>query len=66
MFWGCISVKYDKANSLFWEKNWGSISQILYCEHIFPMVWNYIYCGHLGLQFQQNRGPGQNTMYTLA
>ncbi len=66
MFWGCISGKYGKGSGLFWEKNWGSISQVSYCEHTFPVVWNYMYCGHPGLQFQQDGGPGHNAKYTLA
>ncbi|EHK19109.1 uncharacterized protein TRIVIDRAFT_193599 [Trichoderma virens Gv29-8] len=52
MFWGCFSGLADKGPSLFWEKEWGSIKQISYCERIWPPyspdlnpienVWNWM------------------------
>jgi transposase len=66
MFWGCISGKYGKGPGLFWEKEWKSITSLSYCEHTFPVVWNYIYVdGHLELKFQQDGGPGHNSKYSL-
>ncbi len=33
MFWGCFSGT-TKGPCLFWEKEWGTITQKTYCEHI--------------------------------
>jgi len=69
MFWGCMSGKYGKGASLFWEKAWKTITAESYCEHTFPVIWNYFYNSedsHPGLLFQQDGGPGHNAAYTLA
>ena len=67
MFWGCMSGKYGKGPGLFWEKAWSTITKETYCEHTFPVIWNYLYIDpHLGLLFQQDGGPGHNAAYTLA
>jgi len=67
MFWGCISGKYGKGSGLFWEKEWKSITQSTYCEHTFPVVWNYMYTsGHPGLYFQQDGGPGHTAKFSMA
>lgn len=68
MFWGCISGKYGKGSGLFWEKEWKSITSLTYCEHTFPVVWNYLYAsgGHPGVQFHQDGGPGHCSAYSMA
>ena len=69
MFWGCMSEKYGKGASLFWEKAWKIIIAETYCEHTFLVIWNYFYNSqdpHPGLLFQQDGGPGHNAAYTLA
>ena len=68
MFWGCISGKYGKGSSLFWEKAWKTITKESYCEHTFPVVGNYIYNSidpHPGLSFQQDGGPGHTAAWSL-
>ena len=42
MFWGSISGAYSKGPGLFWEKNWESISSESYCQHIVPVLAQYI------------------------
>jgi len=69
MFWGCMRGKYGKGVGLFWEKAWKTITQDTYCEHTFPVIWNYLYNSsnpHLGLKFQQDGGPGHTAAYTMA
>jgi hypothetical protein len=69
MFWGCMSGKYGKGASVFWEKAWKTITAESYCEHTFPVIWNYFYNSqdpHPGLLFQQDGGPGHNAAYSLA
>ena len=41
MFWGSISG-HGKGPSLFWEKNWGTISSATYCEHTVPVIHRYL------------------------
>jgi hypothetical protein len=38
MFWGSYSVKYGKGPTVFWEKEWGSITGEKYAERIVPLV----------------------------
>jgi transposase len=38
MFWGSYSVKYGKGPSLFWEKDWGTITGEKYTERVVPLV----------------------------
>ena len=69
MFWGSMSGKYSKGAGLFWEKEWKTITAESYCEHTFPVIWNYFYNSidpHPGLKFQQDRGSGHKAAYTLA
>jgi len=42
MFWGSISGIHGKGPVLFWEKDWGSISSASYCQHIVPLLADYI------------------------
>ena len=68
MFWGYISGKYSKGRGLFWEKAWKTITTETYCEHTFPVIWDYIYNSanpHPGLFFQQDGGSGHNSAWTL-
>jgi hypothetical protein len=46
MFWGCFNG-IEQGPGLFWEKEWDSINQISYCQHIvsrysFPSSSKYI------------------------
>lgn len=66
MFWGYIIGLYGKGIHLFWEKAWGSISSPSYCEHILPLVAEYM-APHPGLSFQQdNAGAHAAAATTLA
>lgn len=46
MFWGCFSgVKINeslKGPSLFWEKDWGTITEESYCQHTVPLINGWI------------------------
>jgi hypothetical protein len=53
MFWGCISGRYGKGIHLFWEKSWGNINLASYCEHVLPLLKEYMQ-SHPGLVFQQD------------
>jgi transposase len=63
-----MSGKYGKGPGLFWEKAWKTINTQTYCEHIFPVVWNYLYGSpyRMELKFQQDGGAGHNAKATLA
>jgi len=63
MFWGCISGKYGKGPSVFFEKEWGGISKESYSEHILPRVAEYMRT-HPGLLFQQDNAPGHSAQFT--
>jgi len=68
MFWGSISGKYGKGPNLFWEKAWKTINTESYCEHTFPVVWNYLYNSetpHMELRFQQDGRSGHNAAAML-
>ena len=63
-----MSGKYGKGPSLFWEKAWKTITSQTYCEHTFPVVWNYLYNSetpYMELRFQQDGGSGHNAAATL-
>jgi hypothetical protein len=49
MFWGSI-IGGKKGPFCFWEKEWGNITLLGYCEHILPMVELYIE-SHSGVYF---------------
>lgn len=63
MFYGSISGLYRKGPSVFWLKEWGSINSVSYCEHILPVVRDYI-ASHPGLVFQQDDASGHASAYT--
>ena len=56
MFWGCFSAN-KKGPCLFWEKDWGSINQQSYCEHIVPIVEGWMKLNP-GLHFMQDNAAG--------
>jgi Transposase len=37
MFWDCFHG-FEKGPGLFWEKKWGSINRLTYCEHIVSSI----------------------------
>lgn len=41
MFWGCFNAS-QKGPSVFWEKEWGSITSESYCQHIVPVIEGWI------------------------
>lgn len=41
MFWGCFWGSI-KDLDFFWEKDWGTIGAKTYCEHIVPVVYQYL------------------------
>ena len=44
MFWCCFSA-LGKGPSLFWEKDWGTISEDTYRQHTIPMIDDWVrYC----------------------
>jgi hypothetical protein len=51
MFWGSFHGR-TKGLSLFWEKNWGSINQRIYCERVVPRIHEWMSM-HPGLLFMQ-------------
>jgi hypothetical protein len=63
MFWGSIS-RLRKGPGIFWEKSWGRIGSISYCEHIVLMVDEYI--RRIRLQFIQDNALGHAAKDTLA
>lgn len=40
MFWGCFSgiPGHQKGPCLFWEKEWGTITEETYCAHTVPLI----------------------------
>ena len=70
MFWGCFHADI-KGPYLFWEKEWGSINQFSYQEHIVPLIdgWSRIQSDAFGepeLLFMQNNAPGHAAHTTIA
>ena len=64
MFWGGISGQYGKGQGLFWEKAWGSISSESYCEHVVPLIAEYV--SQTGLVLMQDNASGYAAQATLA
>ncbi len=58
-----MSGRYGKGIRIFWEKNWGKINKFSYFKRIIPRISEYLQA-HLGLQFQQDNGPGHTTRHT--
>ena len=63
MFWGCFSGGLEKGPSLFWEKEWGSINKVSYCERIVPLIHGWIRL-HPELVLMQDGAPGHSAQYT--
>jgi len=63
MFWGCISG-LGKGPGTFWEKDWGTISSQSYCEHIVPILEDYI--RRTGRILMQDNAPGHTSAETWA
>ncbi len=38
MFWGSFSGCHYRGPSLFWEKEWGIIGKVSYCERMVPLI----------------------------
>ena len=62
MFWACFNGT-TKGPCLFWEKAWGTINKLSYCEHIVPIIHEYTQ-QHPTLQFMQDHAPGHAAAYT--
>jgi transposase len=63
MFWGSISELYSKGPGLFWEKDWGTISSESYCQHIVPVLAQYI--DRTRLILMQDNAKGHAAKATL-
>jgi transposase len=63
MFWGSISG-LGKGPGIFWEKAWGTIGSDSYCEHIVPILEDYI--KRTGLVLMQDNATGHAAKDTLA
>jgi transposase len=67
MFWGCFSGQ-DKGPSLFWEKEWGTITQETYSERVIPLIHGWIQLkGREGIQLSlmQDHAPGHAGSITM-
>jgi len=64
MFWGGISGAWGKGPSLFWEKDWGTITAESYSRHIVPIAAQYT--SRWGLIFMQDNASGHVAKATLA
>ncbi len=42
MFWGSFSGKWGKGPAIFWEKDWGTINQKSYIQHIVPLLSGWV------------------------
>jgi ketohexokinase/beta-glucosidase len=63
MFWGGISG-LGKGPGIFWEKSWGTINYQSYCEHIVPILEDYI--RRTGLVLIQDNATGHAAKDTIA
>jgi hypothetical protein len=63
MFWGCMSGKYGKGPSIFFEKSWGGVTKESYSTYIVPQVAEYMRT-HPGLLFRQDNAPGHSARFT--
>ena len=62
MFWVCFSGS-KKGPSLFWKKEWKTITKESYCEKIFLLVHGWIrLCPEL--QFTKDGAPAYSAIYT--
>ena len=63
MFWGSISGRHGKGPTIYWDKSWGKINSQSYCEHIIPLIKEYLAINP-GLLFQQDNAAGHASAYT--
>jgi transposase len=67
MFWGSFSG-YGKGIGIFWEKDWGHINSVSYCEHVVPLIHGWIqHSAHQGqhLILMQDGAPAHAAATTL-
>jgi hypothetical protein len=60
MFWGCFHG-HTLGPGIFWEKDWGQISQESYCAHTVPVIHGYIELMKregIELKLMQDGAPG--------
>jgi hypothetical protein len=62
MFWSSFHG-ITKGPAVFWEKNWGTIGEITYREHIVPVIATYT-AENSYLQFMQDHAPGHTAKGT--
>jgi ketohexokinase/beta-glucosidase len=62
MFWSSFNG-ITKGPSIFWEKKWGTIGSVTYCQYIVPLVHGWITMNP-GLQFMQDNAPGHVAVNT--
>lgn len=69
MFWGSFAG-ITKGPGLFWEKSWGSINTESYCEHIVPLIDNFVEIyrreHNQSLRLMQDNAPGHASAATKA
>ena len=70
MFWGCFHGN-TKGISLFWEKDWGSISKETYCARTLPLIDGYLRWlalpengGYTNFTFMHDNAPGHAARIT--
>ncbi|OAL38310.1 hypothetical protein AYO20_02369 [Fonsecaea nubica] len=63
MFWGSFNANI-KGPSLFWEKEWGSITSETYCERIVPLIQGWIRLNP-GLLYMQDNAPAHAARLTI-
>ena len=64
MFWGSFSSNI-KGPSVFWEKDWNTITAESYQAHIVPLIHGW-YCLHPHLQLMQDGAPSHQAQDTRA
>jgi DDE superfamily endonuclease len=65
MFWGCFHNNI-KGPGIFWEKDWGSIKEESYRNHIVPIIDGWIRSeGNEGLIFMQDSAPAHAAKGTI-
>ena len=62
MFWGCFS-RSTKELCVFWKKEWDKINKKFYCEHIVPVIHDWMRMKQ-NLFFMQNNASGHAAKYT--
>lgn len=62
MFWETLIGRH-KGLFLFWEKRWHNMNSASYCEHVMPIVEDYIRA-HPGTIYQQDNAPSHRSLET--